>query len=706
MKSRESFTFCPICPNHCALKVTVKDGKVVHVTGAGASGFPVDICSVRKGASHVIGILNSPNRLRSPLKRGGARGEGKWEQISWDEALDIVARKLLDIKEEYGPEKVVIALGEPKGMEFAFAQRFATAFGTPNVVTPGAYCGVQTGAAMRFTFGSQNIRANIENAKVVIMWGANFAHTGSSYGGMRRNAFNKAVAAGCKVIVIDPRNIEIWPEKHMFASDADYWIRPRPNSDGVLAMGMIKVIIEEELYNRDYVERWTLGFDKLRNEVETFTLEEVERLTWVPKQEIEEVAKLYALNKPGIIGSGNALEGNSQAFQSCRAIAILRGICGNVNTPNGGEAEVRRAPICSPGHFMFSGIVRERLEEFPRSAERTLGGEFMLSLTNMYVPPQSFVRALLDEKPYVPKAAILILTNPLLTYPDSKQTRQAFMKLDFIVVSELFHTPTTAIADIVLPAATIHEHDTIGYWPGWWGDVRAHPKLVDPPGQAWSDIKILNELAKRLGLEKYFWDGVREALDYVLEPAGLTWGKFRDNVKFLEPKSQRATGYQTPSGKVEIYSQRLRELGYDPVPRFKKLIEPLSGSFEPTEDYPLIMTNYKSEVFMLSGFRNVKELREKSRPPTVFMNSQTARELGLGEGDWVWIETSKGKIRQRLITDPRIQPKVVNTEFGWGSTEEFKDSNINVLTDCNPPYDAETGSVTIRGYPCRVYKAS
>jgi len=709
--NEDKYTFCPICTNHCAFRVMIRDGKVVKVVGAGETGFPVNICSIQKGAAHVIGILNAPDRLRYPLKRIGERGEGKWGRITWDEALDTIAKRIVDTRDQYGPEQVAVVLNEPKGMEFAFWQRFATALGTPNVVTPGCYCGVQTGAAYGYTFGTRYIRPIMDDPRVIIIWAADVAHTGGSFVGVERNNLNKAIVAGCKIVVIDPRNVEVWPEKGYFASDADYWIRPRPNSDGLLAMGMIKVIIDEKLYDEDYVRQWTVGFDDLRQEVGTFTLDDVERLTWVSKQQVREIARLYALNKPGIVGWGNALEGNSQAFQACRAIAILRGICGNVNTPDGGEAEVAPAPITPPGRFMFVGPLKERLKQFPRSPERTIGGDFRLALSSMYVPTESFVKAVLDEEPYLPKAALLCLTDPLLTYPDTKRTYEAFMKIDFIVVAEVFHTPTTAVADIVLPAAySLCEYDTLGYWPAWYGHARAHPKLVDPPGEAWPDVKITNELAKRVGLREYFWENWEESLDYMMEPSGLTWQKFRDEVKLLEAKSKhdpkRVIGYGTPSGKVEIYSKELDEMGYSPLPRFGQLIEPLRGRFEPSDEYPFIVTNYKSEVFMLSGFRNVKELMEKSAPPTVFMNTEKARELGFKDGDWIWIETRRGKTKQRLITHPGIDPRVVNTEFGWGGTEEFRYSNINELTDCEPPYDRETGSVALRGYPCKVYKAS
>ncbi|MEW6261755.1 MAG: molybdopterin dinucleotide binding domain-containing protein [Thermodesulfobacteriota bacterium] len=219
---------------------------------------------------------------------------------------------------------------------------------------------------------------------------------------------------------------------------------------------------------------------------------------------------------------------------------------------------------------------------------------------------------------------------------------------------------------------------------------------------------ITNELAKRVGIGQYFWEDWSESLDYMLEPSGYTWQEFRDNVRMLEAKSKydphKVVGFTTKSGKVELYSDILKKMGYSPIPRFQELQEPLRGRYDISDDYPFTMTNYKSEVFFASGFRNVKELADKSRPPTVFMNTEKARELGLEDGDWIWIETKRGRVKQQLLTDPGIHPLVVNTEFGWGGTEEYKDSNINELTDCDPPYDRETGSVALRGYPCRVYR--
>jgi anaerobic selenocysteine-containing dehydrogenase len=318
------------------------------------------------------------------------------------------------------------------------------------------------------------------------------------------------------------------------------------------------------------------------------------------------------------------------------------------------------------------------------------------------------VQALLEEKPYLPKAGIVYVNNPLLTYPDSVATEKAFRRFDFLVVHELFHTATTRIADIVLPAAFMHEHDTVAFWPAWFANVRAHQKVVDPPGEAWSDIKIINEIAKRVGLRQYFWETEEDILDYIVKPLGITWREFRDKVKYMHGKStydpDRVTGYNTPSGKAEFYCETLAKYGADPLPRFHKLKEPLLGRFDLSEEYPLIMTNYKSEIFMLSGYRNIELLKKKSLAPTAYMNPKTAKDLGLKAGDWIYVETYKGRMKQQLAVQPGMHPKVVNVEFGWGD-HCYEDSNMNIITDCLPPWDADMGSVALRGYACRVYKA-
>lgn len=549
-------------------------------------------------------------------------------------------------------------------------------------------------AGAAYTFGWPCVFDPKSNTGLVVLWGNNQIYL---MGGFIREDLRSALQGGAKLLVIDPRKIDI-------AKRADIWISPRPQSDGVLALGMIKVIIEENLYDSDFVNKWTVGFEKLQEHTKRLSLSDIESLTWVPRLQIQKAARLYAQTKPVSLVVGNGIERSINAFQQLRAIFIMRALVGDMNTP-GGNVRLTPAPFARLGHFFLIG-------KSPRKAETKmqLGNEFPISMTSAYIPPQSFVSAILEEKPYPMKVALCILTNPLLSYPDTEATYKAFMKLDFIAVSELFHTPTTALADIVLPAAWGAEHDTVGYWPGWHEEIRAYPKLIEPPGEARSDPEWINELAKRLNLGEFFWNNEKEAFDEMLKPSGYSWEDFKKK-RILEAKKEYKKPeeelFMTPSGKVEIYSQKLEGLGCSPIPLFEELSQ---FRFDPSKEYPLLLFNGKEAPYMLTGYKQIDFLRSKKPQPTVELNPATAEELGLKEGEWVHIETKKGRIKQILSLNSDLNPRLVYASFGWWFPEEsedlyqFRKSNINVLTESAAPFDPVTGSVELGGIPCKVYK--
>jgi anaerobic selenocysteine-containing dehydrogenase len=687
--SQEVFTFCHLCAGHCSVKAIVEDGKLVDMEPDMESGFTSEQCPLKKGRHTIPEVMAHRDRLMYPQKRVGARGEGKWQRISWDEALDTIAGRFKEMKEQYGSTALAFGLGEPKGLEFAFAQRFATAFGTPNVVTPGWSCGIPTGMGTVFTCGSNCVPDDETKPRLIVLWGCNLVHT---TGGLRRETLAVALEHGSKLVVIDPQRIDM-------ARIADLWIRVRPGSDGALAMGVLKVITEEKLYDQEIVSNWTIGFEKLEEQVKTFSLEEVEKTTWVSRRQIQEFARLYAGIKPAVIQWGNALDQLANSFQTGRALAIMRGITGNLNIP-GGDVFLTPAPFTRPGRFFL-------LSKYPRKPERILGNKFKMAQRSAFIPPHTMIKAILEEKPYPIKAAMFILTNPLVSYPNSKETYEALMKLDFLVVSELFMTPTAALADIVLPAAWGMEHDEVGYWPGWYEEMRAHPKIVDPPGECWPDTKIINELAKRLDMKENFWEDDHEALDVMLKPSGMTYKEFKEKRALFPKRDYRKHDYKTPSGKIEIYSEQLEKMGYTPIPLWKEV----NNIPETTNDYPLLLTNAKEEAYMLSAFKGVASIRMMRPDPVVEMNPDTAQRLGLKEGAWVIIETKEGRIKQKLCFNRELDPRVVMAAFGWWFPEEpstgfgWSKANINILTPSGPDYDPTTGGIALRGIPCRVYQA-
>jgi anaerobic selenocysteine-containing dehydrogenase len=548
-------------------------------------------------------------------------------------------------------------------------------------------------AAPSYTFGAQLYEDPNPETGAMVVWGNNVF---ALMGGEIRQSFRNGILGGAKLIVVDPKEIPV-------AKRADIWLAPRPQSDGILALGMIKAMIEEKLYNAAFVEKWTVGFDELREEVKKFSLDDVERLSWVPKDKIRKAVRMIAENQPACFGVGNAPERGHHAFQQMRAIYILQALSGNLNVP-GGNAVIKKAPFLKMAQFYLLNLPQ-------RDPAKGIGSPFKIGMKNAYVPAQLFVQTILTEKPYPIKAAFCILSDPLVSYPDTEETYRAFMKLDFFVVSELFPTPSTAVADIILPAAWQIEHDVVGYWPGWGGEIRAYPKLVDPPGEAWPDAKWMNELAKRVGLRQYFWDDWSECLDEILAPSGLTWEQFTEKRILHATKEYRKPEeglFKTPSGKVELYAERLKATGNSPMPTFAEV----SGFlFEPSDEFPLLLFNGKEAAFMLTGYKHSKIARKLKNQPTVDLHPETAEKAGLKEGDWVYIETKNGRIKQELHLDPHLDPRLVYASFGWWFPEEpednfqFRKSNINVLLTNAPPYDSATGSLEMGGIPCKVYKA-
>jgi anaerobic selenocysteine-containing dehydrogenase len=542
------------------------------------------------------------------------------------------------------------------------------------------------------TFGAGCVVDEQTLPQLLVLWGCNTLHTSSS---IRRENLRTALINGMKLIVVDPKEIDI-------AKRADLWIRPRPGSDGALALGLLKILVEEKLYDKEYVANCTIGLDALESEIKNFSIEDIEKATWVPREQLYQFARMYSETRPGAIKAGNGLDGVLSTFQTYRAISIMRAITGNLNVP-GGDVFMTFARFTNTGRFFL-------LKDSPRKSRTALSTEFKWADRSAYLPYHSLVRAILEEKPYGIKAAYFTVTNPLHTYPDSSSVYEALMKLEFMVVCELFMTPTAAIADIVLPAAMDSEHNTVGYWPGWYGELRAYPKIADPPGEAWSNEKILNELAKRLDLGEYFWKDEDEALEEMLKPSKISYEEFKER-RILkgtaEYKTAEQGGIGTPSKKVEIYSKRLKEMGYEPVPTWNEVTR---GIVRTSDEYPLLLTNAKEEAYVGAGYRNIAMLRKITPDPIVEVHPGTAKEYGLTEGEWICIETRKGRITQKLALNSSLDPRVVFVAFGWWFPEDpsnlcqWDKSNLNILTEGGPPYDMVTGGVQIKGLPCKIYK--
>lgn len=688
---------CELCNEGCGVLIHMSGGKPVRVEGDPDN--PVNRGAVCRKCRASIDILYSPARLKYPLKRKGARGEGSWERITWDEALDTAAWELKRLKETHGPESVVFIRGGAQGHQDSYMARFANVFGSPNIASMAPICHVPRHLASVLTYGFM-AHPDYENPPAcTVLWGVNPAHT--SIGEAKRA--NAAVRKGSRLIVIDP-----WESE--FARKADLWLKPRPATDLALALGMIHVIIKEGLYDREFVEKWTTGFNALQDHVTDYPPEKVSEITWVPPDTIKAAARLYATTAPAAIAWGNGIDNNRNNFQSARAIAILRAVTGNIGRP-GGDLNWTPSGVVSKGDPDFnqqsalSNDVREK---------RLSANQGLLPMA-YYTLPQDIVRAVRTGKPYPIKAALLQGGNLLHTYSHAKETYEAMSNLNFTAMMNSFMTPTTQLADLVLPLSTYLEID--GMHESEHVPVASVIQKVAEIGECRSVYEIYRDLAGRMELRKYFSEDEYGMLDYLLRPAGLTFQEFR-KLGFLSGRKQyrdyEKDGFHTDSGKVEIYSRKLKEWGFDPLPVYYEPVESPLSDPELAEEYPLVFTNRKWAYFHHSAGREIPDLRKRHPDPIVYINAATGENLGIEEGDWVYIETKRGRIRQKASLNPKIHPSVIIADHGWWYPERpahddihgWSESNINVLTDNKPPFAREMGSATLRGVLCRVSRVN
>jgi anaerobic selenocysteine-containing dehydrogenase len=494
-----------------------------------------------------------------------------------------------------------------------------------------------------------------------------------------------------KLIVVDP--LRTGPARR-----SDSCLQIQPGRDDLLAAGFLRVIIEEGLYDRDFVERWTIGFSELRESVRKFDPAKVSAGTGVPERQIVEAARLYAASKPALIHWGNAIEHTANSSQTCRMLVMLMALTGNLEAP-GGNIKAQSPELMRPADLIC-------LKEFPGRVEKLPNRHYGLIPRLLTTPSWILYRSILDRSPYAIRCLYLQGTNPLITCSNPEQVREALLKLDFLAVADIFMTPSAALADLVLPAATNFEFNDIGHYGLPHGHIFARPAIMEPQGESWPDIKILNNWGKPMGFEDYFWDTENHILEDIVKPAGLTYGQFAQSGILSGPMirySYRDKGFATPSGKVELSSGLLGKWGYSSTPV-------VARHMEADEQFPFLLTSRKPRYFFHSAYRNIERLRGHAPTPKVLIHPDDASRIGISQGAALKISTSCGTIVQFAEFSEDIGLGVIMADFGWwfpeSPDESFRwaDSNINCLTSSNGPLDPILGIVQLRGIPCKVEK--
>jgi anaerobic selenocysteine-containing dehydrogenase len=704
----------------------IEGGKVVKVTGD--PDHPISRGVICERGRLMADHIYHPQRLNYPLKRSGERGQGKWEQITWDQALDEVAEKLSGLRDKYGAETLTFTHGTKRTYHWD-CRRFFNLFGSPNTCGVNTICMCPSYATEFATYGGMVMGSEIMGAKCIVMWGSNASKSNPI------GTYPQIVMArknGAKLIVIDPR-------KTKEAEMADMWLQIRPGTDVALMMGWICYIITNDLYDHEFVENYTIGFEELKTAVESWTPEKVSEITSIPVNLITESAKMYATDRPGVIPFGLGLDKQGvNSTQCARGRAIIRAITGNLEVPGGDNFSIAGdiGKIHDAEYLEINEVLPESqrvkqlgIDKYPffgfpgwemnQAANKKLPEGYLMAPEAWHsnlAHAREVMETIITGKPYPVTAAITLANNPLLALPNTKRVFEALQALQLYVVMDYYMTPSAAMADYVFPASTTVEQ------PEMWlsgGFCLPCPQGIERINERRNSYDFYRGLGLRLGQEEYWpWKNVEEVYDHCLEPVGITFKQLAEQNGILgkrEYQRYKKLGFGTPSGKVELKSSIFEKLGASPLPQYKEPIWSPVADPEMAEEYPLILiTGSRFMPMYHSEQRQIEKARKKYPDPLVTIHLETAEKYNLEQGDWVVISTPLGKIRQRVNISDVVRQDMCDVQHGWWFPErDMKlpdlsgafESNANMLCPDDPEFcSPEIGCWPHSALLCKIEK--
>lgn len=655
-----TYNYCDMCPWRCGVVVQSQDGVIKKIDGNPKDPKSRGLLCARGQAGP--SFVYDPDRLRSPMIRTGERGEGKFREVTWEEALDYTAEKLAALTESYGQESLAI-LGHTSG-DFWFTDYFAQAFGTPNAAKPSSsLCTSPREEAAQLTFGmaiGNHEPVDWEFADCIILFGT---HIGEDARNTMMQDFANARARGAKVIVVDPRFSSV-------ATKADYWLPIKPGTDTALLLAWMNVLISEERYDKEYVAEWTVGFDELKAHVQPFTPEWASEITDLSVEQIMETAHLMADKLPrSVIVPGRHVTWYGNDTQRMRAIYMVNALLGAIGRPGG--LYLNKTPYIeayphppftvqgsSGGCSAAPGEESDTLPLGPTGKARADGvrEKFMRGPTAV----QELIEPMITGEPYPIKGLIAYGINVFHTIPNVPRTQEALENLDFFLAIDVLPMEYVAWADVVFPEATyLERYDelwTCGHKTPYIG---LREPAIDPLYDTKPGWWMARELGMRLGLDQFFkWETAEDYLNARLLSIGSNVTKLHEEQGIIVQKGKAyiedfkgASPFHTASEKIELYSETLALSGQDPMPIYEATEEVPDGYFR--------MLYGRHPVHTFAKTQNTPMLHELYPENEVWVNEDKAIEAGLVDGEYVWLENQDGarsgpikvKATQRIRSD-------------------------------------------------------
>lgn len=688
---------CGMCQGGCQVNVTIEDGKIVRVEPDKTS--PKGRLCVRGALAPEL--LYSPDRLTYPQIRVGEKGEGKFRRATWEEAFEYAAKLLRETAEKYGEKSLASYLGRgvlgmPIGRILNKGKKpcLMARLGSPNDFNVSSICNMASSMVTPMTtsgIGTRMMVQDIPNSDYIFAWGKNSVSDDGPQ--MALKAIKTAKERGAKLIVIDPRQTGI-------GELADLWVPVIPGADGALALAMLKLIIASERYDKDFVRDYTRGFDELKNYLDTLTIEQLSAWCGVSIDLINKLTDIFCSTEKISLVSYTGLEYQLSGIQNNRAIFTLWAITGKLDVEGGIYLNCKNVPTFQPRPLPAEPLVGT--DEFPMYYKFMGSGQFI-----------RFPKAVLEDDPYPIRALILAGGSPVLTFPDSKKWREAYKKLDCMIVLDRYPTEDSRYADVIFPACTLFETYKPAMGPE--GKITLLEPAIEPVGESRDDCMILGGLAKALGVGDDYPSTVEELKAWLCEELPPFAGDFGAGGKQPPRVYQKyktgglradgQPGFPTPSGKFEICSTLLEENGFTPYPEYID-IRSISEMNDPA--FPFTMTTGARSVHRMGVFgANLPGVAKVEPYPYMDLSPEDAEELGFTDGDWAQVTTpfGTGTFKTRIAGMAR---HCIHIPHGGGSAympESWRMGNVNELTsmDYNDPI---TGFPTMKSVPCRIEKSS